>query len=118
METGCYSSGSEYRGWAAEALHREAVSIRLSHTEGQFRLAHCLLALDRGRGHVALGFSSVESYAAARLDVTRQKVRELLRVARVLERIPVMRQAFRTGQMNWAEFENSLGTSRPRMTLS
>ncbi|HEY3997905.1 MAG TPA: HNH endonuclease signature motif containing protein [Candidatus Xenobia bacterium] len=65
-------------------------------------MAMCLLALEKCRGYVALGASSVEQYASTKLDLQRQKFRELLRVARSLEGAHFMRQAFSSAQLNWA----------------
>ena len=78
-----------------EAAHRH-------HTEER-NIAHWLLEIDRRRLFEERGFSSLGDYAMELCGIKPRKARYLVLVAKRLERLPAIRDAFDSGALSWTK---------------
>jgi len=82
-------------------LHRIGVFVRMAGV-GERGLAFYLLDLDKRGLFRKQGFSSTAQFALMRHQVSLRKTRELLRVARSLEDLPLIDDAFAAGTISWS----------------
>jgi hypothetical protein len=80
---------------AARAAHRVS--------ESEWELGAWLLAIERTRAYESLGFRSTIGYAVASLGLEAQKAGNLLRIMGVLEELPRLSSAFKTGEIGYAK---------------
>jgi hypothetical protein len=85
------------------ALDKTSRRIRSEHGLLEWKLAMCLLAQSRTSSFQKLGFSTISQYAERALQLSGKKARALLGVARALEHLPVLSEAFQSGKLPWAK---------------
>ena len=64
-------------------------------------LAEALLAVVERRGHRGLGFPTLDAYAREAFGMSPRRARMLLRLARATRRVPVLREAWRSGALSF-----------------
>jgi len=69
---------------------------------GERGLGFYLLDFERRGLHRKLGFSKTSQFAQMRYHVPQRKTRELLRIARALEELPLIDDAFSEGKISWS----------------
>ncbi len=82
-------------------LHNRRLRLQLAVTE--WELAVSLLASHRQDLHQKLGHSSVTDYATKKLNLAPQKTMELVSTARAMERLPLLSERFRAGELSWCK---------------
>jgi len=88
-------------GLDKQALH-DAVQQRGKEFAGsRWDVAVCLLAVERKGVHFEHDCSSVPQYAERYLRIEAYAAIELLRVAKALEKLPELSEAFRLGEISW-----------------
>jgi len=68
----------------------------------QRALGFYLLDFDSRRLHLKYGFSSTAHFALMRLSISQKKTRDLLRISRALEDLPLIDEAFARGKIFWS----------------
>lgn len=85
------------------ALHRTSRRVRADLGSAEWKLAVCLLASVRTSSYRILGYANISQYAERSLQVSGKKTRALLGVARALEHLPLLSEAFQSGKLEWAK---------------
>ena len=67
------------------------------------RIGVLLFALAGARGHLDLGYRSLDAYARERLGISPRKARALLRVERTCSLAPVFGEAWHAGHIRWSQ---------------
>lgn len=88
---------------SGEQLHQEALRARASQAMSDHQLAACLLVAERTGWARARGWGSVVQYGVKELELEAQKAADLLRAARLLEGLPLVSEAFRSGKLGWGK---------------
>ncbi len=93
------------------AQHAHQVRRRLD--ECLWSLGLALMAVE-GKGlHLAHGCSSLVQYAVRFMDLEAQKASELRRVMRALLFLPLLAEAFRTGEVGWGKMREITRVAKP-----
>ena len=86
-----------------QGLHRTTRRVRAELGGVEWKMALCLLAAMRQSSFLALGYKSLSQYAEYGLQLSGKKLRALLGVARALEHLPLMSEAFQAGKIGWGK---------------
>jgi hypothetical protein len=92
-------------GDADNALGLDALVRRLLRARRENDEAFGVLALRArdGRVHAVLGYGSFEAYCEERLGMTAAAVRQRIWLERKMERLPALREAFRSGRLTYSK---------------
>jgi len=88
-------------GLGRPALHEVARQRGKDLAASRWETCVCLLAVERTGIHLDHQCSSVPHYAERHLGIEAYVAAEMLRVARALEHLPELSEAFRTNQISW-----------------
>jgi len=80
-------------------LHHLTQGVNRQRAGAEWELAFCLLAIERNQTYAEYNCSSVVVYAERFLELAPYKSTELLRIARSLEGLPLLSQAYREGTL-------------------
>src|SRR6266545_57991 len=87
------------------AIHR---TCWRAHRLGQTARLHFIRGLRAAEVtglYVKLGFTTVHDYAKNQFQCENTQAREFLRVARILQKLPLMTREFEAGRLGWSAFE-------------
>jgi hypothetical protein len=87
----------------ARALDDEIRGLHRQRNRGLARILDRLVELHETRGYLALGFAGVKAYARDRLGWGAAKTKSLLQLADRLRGLPLLRNAFETGELDWTK---------------
>jgi hypothetical protein len=87
----------------AHALSERLVAARADQRRAEHALAVLLAELVADQLFRPLGYASVEEFAADRLDLTARQTRDLVRIGRVLPRLPRLDAALAAGELDWTK---------------
>ncbi len=100
-------------GFSTEELHQHNQRLREKLAATEWNLAVALLASARKGLHDQLDYSSVTDYAKKSLNLSPQKTVELISTARVMEKLPLLSEAFRSGRLSWSKVRELKRVSTP-----
>ena len=86
----------------ASRLHQTALQAFRLGNRGRFKLAQCLRALKESRQYLELGAPSIEAYAQTHFRMKRSATYEAIRVAKALDELSAIRDAFLSGGLDWS----------------
>lgn len=104
---------STYTSHDHQQMLREAARAARTIAESEWELGAWLLAIDRTQAYKSSGFRSTLGFAIARLDLEPSKASNLLRIMKVLEGLPHLSEAFRTGQVGYAKIREITRVAKP-----
>ena len=93
-------SGAAEPAW--KAVHDRVVSFAKRRAGLEWEEGRLLCEAQRAGVHRRLGFASFGEYVERHFGYNGRLVKEKLRVAQALERLPQMSEALRTGELNWS----------------
>ena len=94
-------------------LHHVSRVHRATLGSAEWHLALCLLAAVHTMAYRTLGYSNITEYAERGLNLSGRKAGALLSAARALQHLPILSEAFRTGQICWAKLRAFVGLATP-----
>ena len=94
-------------------LDQTSRRIRGELAGAEWKMGICLLAALRTKAFRALGYATISEYAEKSLHLSGQKTGRLLSVAKTLEHLPLLSEAFRTGKLGWAKIRAFNGLVTP-----
>ena len=87
---------------SADALHEMLLQSHVIGNQARRKFLEGLLAMQRSRLYLMLGFPSVVAYSEKSFGLPRSQSYEFLRVAEALESLPRLDEAFRKGELSWS----------------
>ena len=90
------------KGLPDDRLLQRIVRFRRREGLSERGLGFYLLDFHRRGLFKRYGFSSIAHFALMKLQIAPKKTRELLRVARALEELPLIDEAFAKGKISWS----------------
>jgi hypothetical protein len=96
-----------------DALHQHTQGVNRKRAGAEWELAFCLLAMERNQTHMELNCSTVVFYAERFLQLAPHKTMELLRIARSLEHLPLLSQAYREGTLGCGKLRELIRVVTP-----
>lgn len=88
---------------SATRIHDIAVESFRMGNHGHLALCCALRVIDDHRLYFELGYPNVAAYAGAQFDMQRSEAYEALRVARALDALKAVRDAFAEGHVGWSK---------------
>lgn len=98
---------------SSDELHQHAKMVTTRLDTCLYLVGLALLASERTRSFLKRHCSDTVQYAVNHLGMARQKANELLRATRVLADLPILREAFRTGQLGWGKIRDLTRVATP-----
>ena len=95
---------------------RLSAAAKCHHFEER-NIAYWLLEIDRRKLYEKRGFSSVGDYAFELAGIKPRKARYLVLIARRLEKLPRIREAFDSGTLSWTKTREIVGVATPDTEL-
>lgn len=86
-----------------QEMHHTNLKVRAQMAGADWRMAVCLLATARRGLYRSHSCSSITEYGEKILQLAPQKTGELVHTAKVLEKLPALSEAFRTGKIGWGK---------------
>ncbi len=83
---------------SADALHEMLLQAHVIGNQARRKFVEGLLAMQRSRLYLMLGFPSVAAYSEKSFGLPRSQSYEFLRVAEALESLPRLDEAFRSDE--------------------
>ncbi len=87
---------------SAHDLHEMLLQAHVIGNQARRKFLEGLLAMQRSKLYLMLGFSSVVAYSEKSFGLPRSQAFEFLRVAEALESLPRLDEAFRKGDLSWS----------------
>jgi len=101
--TASHHSGKELGDAPTEWIEREIGELAAHIAAATCRWLELVAEFDRRNGHEAWGFHSCGAWVAWRCSLDPRSAREHVRVARALERLPLVREKFRRGELSYSK---------------
>ena len=98
---------------SARRLHRTALQAFRLGNRGRFGLGQCLRALQESRQYLELGAPSIEAYSKAHFRMARSATYEAIRVAKALDELRSIREAFLSGALDWSSVRELTRIAKP-----
>ena len=90
-------------GAPTKSIEREIGELAAHIAAATCRWLELIAEFDRRDGHQAWGFYSCGAWVAWRCSLDPRSAREHVRVARALDRLPLVRERFRSGQLSYSK---------------
>ncbi|MCP3911927.1 MAG: HNH endonuclease [Actinomycetia bacterium] len=94
-------------------LHHDLLDALADKRRADARCAALLAQISDQRLYRLLGFARLHDYAEQALQLTARKTTDLLRIARQLADLPVLREAFEAGSLPWTKVREVLRVATP-----
>ena len=98
---------------SVEDLHRTLQQAHLIGNLARRKFLEALLAMNRARLYLLLGFPSVTAYSEASFGLKRSQTYEFLRVAESLESLPCLDEAYQKGELSWSAVQDTSRVATP-----
>ena len=96
-----------------EDLHRTLQQAHLIGNLARRKFLEALLAMNRSRLYLLLGFPSVTAYSEASFGLKRSQTYEFLRVGEALESLPRLDEAYQKGELSWSAVQDISRVATP-----
>ena len=87
---------------SADQIHTYLIEAFCIGNRARLRFARLLAALSSSRQYLQLGHPSIMQYAERHFDMQRSETYEHLRVAEIIDELPLCRDAFEDGKLSWS----------------
>ncbi len=87
---------------SADQIHKYLVEAFRIGNRARLRFARLLAALSSSRQYLQLGHPSIVQYAERHFGMQRSETYEHLRVAEIIDELPLCREAFEDGKLSWS----------------
>ena len=87
---------------SADQIHTYLVEAFCIGNRARLRFARLLATLSSSRQYLQLGHPSIMQYAERRFSMQRSETYEHLRVAEIIDELPLCREAFENGKLSWS----------------
>ncbi len=87
---------------SADQIHTHLVEAFRIGNRARLRFARLLAALSSSRQYLQLGHPSIMQYAERHFGMQRSETYEHLRVAEIIDSLPLCREAFENGKLSWS----------------
>ncbi len=87
---------------SADQIHKYLVEAFRIGNRARLRFARLLAALSLSRQYLQLGHPSIMQYAERHFGMQRSETYEHLRVAEIIDELPLCREAFEDGKLSWS----------------
>ena len=91
---------------SADQVHKYLVEAFRIGNRARLRFARLLVALSSSRQYLQLGHPSITQYAERHFGMHRSETYEHLRVAEIIDELPLCREAFEDGKLSWSALKS------------